>query len=954
MLLTRLHLICLLVLLAFVSNPVAHAAAITGLSGTPEYLEALADLEDHINQVNILSDAELEAIQTVIKDNIAVLADDEEAIERSFEIIDLFEATVGALFTTQQTKNGFNKTYGSDGLNLHRNIMLIQQGLLDHTYTSPILTTNPVLLDGRSFKTAIYFPGAVEPPADPDHEEEATIKCSYLLAPGTQPWTDIGNDHTVRPTGCYLAPGSIAEVTVPASLVNKGLRIRVGAHFWDLSGKTSYKRMDRVTILYAIDSTTTLIAHPIGGGIYIELPLGVDEGMVDITLKNVVRAPFFSLKSFDTTSLSEWQSTERLHPAPWADFETDRFMMQVPTSWIYNFDDPETLLTDWDKSMDAVSDLLGRPRITDRHKNYLQFDVIIRGSAYHPGYPMSNTPYNPNDIADGTPKHNILKGPQFNQDIHFHELGHEVAISKFPGETEALVNFLYVPVLNRCFGVSLDEAFAQSFGPSYNFYTTKDNIVKTRLVSDSFQKGESRNTCNCTKNEVRYQHRGYAHYVDIVELFGYVALEKFWKAEGDAADAGNPYPVNDQDQDDRILRMSIAAGADMRPMFHFWGLHPKDPEALEQLMAENDLALPMSIKKKLHHYKKFIPLDKAEFIAHGQEMYPNFLNYSGTQFDYGEGWYKATAEYYDDTTAAMITKHLSDIIILYYGTDCCEVDTFAVPTFDLQQTYCTGEPAEGLPVLSGNGVNGMWLPGEINTTTGGEFVYIFSPELTACAEDVSLAVTIHETVKPTIVGDDLLCPGDSTWLSTVEQVESWLWEESGVTIGTDSIVLVLEGGTITLSTVDENGCASQTTFTVEQSSAILIDLVGQNVIVTGGTQPYQIEIDTSGSTLEVTVTDANGCTGTETFMLNSATDLGWEQAIAINPMPVRDHFRFDLGSRTDYLQEVNLFATDGRQVANLTKQGEIIHLPNLENGMYIVQFVLEGGTAVYHRIVILQ
>ncbi len=942
-----LRLICSLAILGLAFTPKAQA-------GPPEYLEALTALEDHINQVTLLSDAQLEALQTTIQDNITVLADDEDAIVKSFQVVDLFEATVGALFTTQQTKNGFNRATGTDGLNLHRNIMLIQQGLLDQTYTSTILADNPGLLDGRFFKTSTYFPGAVQPPANPDQEEHTTVKCSYLLAPGTQPWNEIGNDHTVRPTGCYLAPGSIAEVTVPENLVGKGIRIRVGAHFWDLSGKSNYKRMDRVTIVYPIDSTTTRIAHPIGGGIYIELPLGVDEGLADISLKNVVRAPFFSMKTFDTTSLEEWQSTERLHPAPWADFESDKFMMQVPTSWIYNFDDPETLMQDWDKSMDAVSDLLGRPRITDRHKNYLQFDVIIRGSAYHPGYPMSNTPYNPNSATNGTPSHNILKGPQYQQDIHFHELGHEVAISKFPGETEALVNFLYVPVLNRCFGVSLDEAFALSFGPSYNFYTTKDNIVKTRLVSDSFQEGMSRNICNCTKNEVRYQHRGYAHYVDIVELFGYDALETFWKAEGDAADAGNPFPVNDQDQDDRILRMSIAAGADMRPLFHFWGLHPKDPAGLAQLMADNDLALPMNIKKKLHHYKKLIPLNKDEFIAHGQEMYPNFLNYSGTQFDYGEGWYKATAEYYDDTTAAKITQHLSDLIILYYGTDCCEVDTFSVPAFNLQESYCTGEPFAGLPDLSDNGVSGTWQPEAFNTDTSGEFVLTFSPELTACAEDVQLHVTVHETVEPTILGESVLCAGDSAWLSTVGQVDSWLWEQNGQAIGTDSIVLVVEGGTITLSTVDDNGCASATTFTVEESSPIILELVDQNVVVTGGTPPYQVVIDSLGNAIVVTVTDMNGCMTTETFILNATTDASDGRVISIYPMPVQDHFRVDMGPTTGHLQEVNLLATDGRLVANLGWRGDIVQLPSVQNGMYIVQFVGHDGQALYHRIVVQQ
>jgi hypothetical protein len=269
---------------------------------------------------------------------------------------------------------------------------------------------------------------------------------------------------------------------------------------------------------------------------------------------------------------------------------------------------------------------------------------------------MSNTPYNPNSATNGIPNHNILRGPQFNQDIHFHELGHEVAISKFVGETEALVNFLYVPVLNKCFDFSLAEAFQKSFGPSYNYFSTKDNSTRTRLVADTFHEGDPRNTCSCTKNEVRYQHRGYAHYVDIVELFGWEALERFWQSESDAADMGSPFPVNNQEQDDRIFRMSKAAGVDLRPLFHFWGIHPNNQVELAQLMEDNNLALPMSIKSKLHQYRDLIPSNYDEFVEFGNELNPNFLDYTGTQFDFGAGWYQLTAETYNESKASLIEQ----------------------------------------------------------------------------------------------------------------------------------------------------------------------------------------------------------------------------------------------------------------------------------------------------------
>jgi len=117
---------------------------------------------------------------------------------------------------------------------------------------------------------------------------------------------------------------------VPASLVGKGYKIRVGAHSWDMSNRPSVRRLDRCTILYSINSLNTTVANPLGGGIYIEVPPGANAGVVNVTITGAARSPFFSATSFHRTSSPEWLNTERSHPGPWADFQSDKFMMQVP------------------------------------------------------------------------------------------------------------------------------------------------------------------------------------------------------------------------------------------------------------------------------------------------------------------------------------------------------------------------------------------------------------------------------------------------------------------------------------------------------------------------------------------------------------------------------------------------------------------------------------------------
>ena len=944
---SKLILFCLTLGSLFIPYEAAANLKFSFANSSNDYIQLLEDLIDHINEDIILSDNDFAENHDAILQNIEILNSDFESIEKSFQLIEIFEEKIGPIFTTNNTRNGFNKAYGSDGLNIHRNVLLIYQGLIDFAFTEELLSNNRAFYEGRFFKSSSYFPGPAEGPSNQDHIEYASVKCDYLLGSGTQPWATIGNPNVVRPTGCYLAPGSIAEITVPSELVNKGLKIRVGAHFWDLENKSRYKRMDRVSILFDINSEKLEIAHPLGGGIYLEIPIGINEGIVELSLRNVIRAPFFSKKSFDETSLTEWQETERHHMAPWADFETDRFMMQVPTSWVYAFDDPLSLLENWDKSMDVVSDLLGRPRVVDRHKNYLQFDVIIRGSAYHPGYPMSNTPYDPNANYNGTPNHNILKGPQFGQDIHFHELGHEVAISKFVGEVEAIVNFLYVPVLNKCFGYSLGEAFSMSFGPSYNFHTTKDNTTKTRLVSDTFHEGLARNTCNCTKDEVRYQHRGYAHYVDIVELFGWEALEIFWQAESDAADMGMPFPVNNQSQDDRIFRMSKAAGFDLRPLFHFWGIHPNNQELLAQQMTDHDLKLPMSIKEKLHTYKNLIPIDYEEFVEFGNELYPDFLNYGGDQYDFGAGWYQQTAQTYDEERAEKIVQALSDIILFYYGTDCFELDMFEITDFNFSNHYCRSDEIILLPEQSNNGISGQWMPTEIDLTQTGEFQYTFYPNLDECTVENSVIIEVEEVIV-NIDGDGVLCPGETTILSADSGFLSYTWGQNGLVISNEESVEIDQEGPVQLIVESQNGCEGEANIEIMVQDEIVVELLNNEYVVSGGTAPYQITVDTIDNVVTVLVLDDNGCEKSVDFILSNSDDTSLSE-FRIYPNPVTDELIIVMDDNINQVESIKITSLDGKylDIVPLTKTR--INVSSYAEGIYLLQIQLKSNTMLIKR-----
>jgi len=620
---------------------------------------AMQRLKKHINKTPALSANQINQQAEIIRKNIDKIGDSSSIISEALELIGSYETTVGPLFINKATKNGLpRKPVG--GLELERAIFAVQQGIIDYVYTPGNLEKFKRILDGTAFKTSAYFPGSVDVPADPTVIHEVKINASQPACWGI-PVMD-NEKPARRPTGCYLAPGSIAEVIIPRSMVSKGYSIRVGAHSWDLIKKPKILRLDRVSIVYPIEDIHTSIANPLGGGIYIEVPYLADAGIVTVKIKNVVRSPFFSARSFDKTTLEQWQNTERYHPGPWADFESDKFMMQVPTKWIYNYEDPVTLMKNWDTSMDIVSELFGYPLIRSKTVLYLQIDVIFRGSANFPGYPQSNFRYNPHKAENGNSNHWLLKGPQSAGETIFHELGHAQLFTKFRGEVEAVVNLPYVAVLNKGFGVDLDTAFGRSF---HKPYVSLEQAAIMWMVTENFRKGNPMDISNSPANEVRYQHRGYGKYVEIVNLFGWSVLEDFWHSVNQDYLKGIKYPRNTDPTDNRILRMSKMAGTDLTPLIHFWGIHPKNRTALENEMVKNGLKPSSLIYDRLIHYKKRIPMNNAEFTRHAKRVHPRGIR-KGKNPLYGEGWYYTWLPKYNESHGEAAKAALQGIIDIYF------------------------------------------------------------------------------------------------------------------------------------------------------------------------------------------------------------------------------------------------------------------------------------------------
>jgi len=776
-------------------------------------LQGLNDLQAHINGSITLGAEELTLIRNVFTLFPQCLAGSESVILLSKGVVEDYDNIIGPLFTSPGTENGFPKDpEAAPGLEVERAMFALQQGIFDQIFTPEVYAEYPHHIIGWKFNSCYVFPGYVGPPADSSISNQVLIRANFEDPDGMNPYYDIngdGTDHALRPTGLYLSPGSIASVTVPDSLVGQDYYIRVGSHEWDLTNRNYFRRFDRISRKFPINSTTTEVFNPFGGAISVLVPYGANDGIVGISVSNSVQAPFFSLKSFYETPDFD---AELSKPGPWAVFETDNVMFTIPRhSIVPGQHDLMKAMLDWETAVRGVNSVLARQIIPDKHNMYMIADIDIRFGAYSIGYPMSNTPLNYTDVPG--PAY-FINGPGPDDEVNFHETGHALAISKFPGEEEALVNVPYIMAMNYGLGVELNEAVKYSFVPN----TFDINKTAThRMVSNTF--GSERDISNTTTDEVRYQHRGYGHYFEIVNMLGWCPLRNFWKQESIDFENGINHGGNDQEIDSRILRMSVAAQADLRPLFHVFGILPQDEVALEDTMAQIGVPASLTVYNRLQVYLGLIPEDNTAFVNYALSIYPDLYTEGPTADpDYGVGWHYLKSLTYNTAEAQNRTNILQSIIDLYYPN---------------------GEP-------SGNGAS------------------------------------------------DVCCLLDT----------------------------------------------------------LLISMVGEEIVVTGGVQPYNISIDTLGNVMNVTVVDFDGCESTAQFIISGLSEKEMDR-IKIYPNPASTEIYIDVTGSNNQIENIRIVSIHG-QVLIQSRKADRINISALTEGVYILQIELAGGEQESKRILILR
>ena len=578
------------------------------------------ELRDHISGSDTMTVAELESWATTFAGEADTLGDRISDFLAASSVIVLYENEVGPLFTSSGQSSFANSWNGETnvGRGLARAMLGVYQAVFD-AFDNDFVSQNGNFVDGLMFRSTENFPGSVPNPTDSLAIYEVQIDGTLNQEFGSD--GGYNNNAARRMTGAYLSPGIIAEVIVPDELVNAGFQIRVGGHSWDLRIKNNANRLHRVSNVFDITSNVVRIANPMGGNIYIEVPVGAGAGIVDVQFRNTIRAPFFSNRSFEKTTQAEWENVERSHPGAFTDIESEHSLWTVPSKWVddLSYDDLMEIIEAHDANIQVASEYVGKN--ANRHKAilYMIVDTQIRALNFSIGYPQSNY---------GSFSQNSIRAPLTLQHatdpVLWHEHGHAELMTMFPGETESWNHMLAVAIYMENYGMTAQEAFSMSLAFGSQNHTTSD-AMKSWVVMDEFI-----NNSGMAFQQGSFRPRGHADYVEYIEMFGLEAIQNFnrrinFEMDGLDWNVDWPYGRTNHNRNNRILRLSRAAGVNVAPLFHLWGHRPSNFDSLMDAMEAEGLGESVQIYDRMIEARDTVPMSQAEWNAVDNVM-EDFLN----------------------------------------------------------------------------------------------------------------------------------------------------------------------------------------------------------------------------------------------------------------------------------------------------------------------------------------
>jgi hypothetical protein len=382
-------------------------------------------------------------------------------------------------------------------------------------------------------------------------------------------------------TGLYAAPGDVITLRVPQTQAAQGLNLVIGVHTDQLWNVEEWSRMPSIVLQQPIKSTETRAASAFGGGIYVAVPEGSKAGDFDVTISGGVPAPRYI---YGKTTLSEWRASIRNLPAPWADIESDKIILTVPSSFVRDLDDPAALMSVWNQISDFVSEFAAIPKTRLRPERLVP-DLQISVGVAHSGYPVMMYLSKAQTLVS---REELLKGRVELYGLHNrgmwalpHELGHQTQspLWSFQGSLDATADLFALYVIEKLCHIPV----ASSLVGSKEFRAAQ--MARYNFAKPDFELWK------------RDRWLGTTTYVQMQQAFGWDAFRSVFAEYLKLPESQQPKSEAEK-RDQWMVRFSRQVHRNLGPFFQAWGIPTS--EAARASIADLPVWMPEELPVSKH------------------------------------------------------------------------------------------------------------------------------------------------------------------------------------------------------------------------------------------------------------------------------------------------------------------------------------------------------------------
>lgn len=344
-------------------------------------------------------------------------------------------------------------------------------------------------------------------------------------------------------TGCYVPPGEVVGVRVLGDFRPGQIVIQIGCHSDTLWHLDTWRRMPELVRRIPIGKEFMRLSSPFGGLLYVEFVDSPNGGNVQLTFDGVVDAPYFV---YGKTRSEDWHNLLK-QPVPWAELESEKIVLTLPTEAARLIRDPAQQLSFWNRVLDACAELAGREVARERPERIVT-DRQISAGYMHAGYPIMTHL----DVAE------LLAQPDREHSDPrwgiFHELGHNHQSPDwtFPEVGEVTCNLFTIHVLETVCGMKDRSAMHPGLAG------------REKRIADYFASPPSLDRL------ARDPFLGLIPYLQLQEAFGWEAYRRVF-AEYRLLPSQQRPRTNQEKIDQWVVRFSKAVGRNLAPFHRSWG-----------------------------------------------------------------------------------------------------------------------------------------------------------------------------------------------------------------------------------------------------------------------------------------------------------------------------------------------------------------------------------------------